>query len=942
MKINCSRYFSFLSILFFIVFSLTVRSTEQTIDQSQANEHYEKSLISFEEQDYRATMIHLKNTFKSQTDHLAGRILYAKVLLAHDNGAAAAVQLDYANELGADLELIRPLQAKALLFQQKFKAALALTLPGKNSTSLEVELAYLRGQAFLGLKKFAFAEESFDRALKLSPRHNLANLGKAQVFLARKQFIFAEQYTDKALQGYNVPERARMIRAKLYLIAGNADAALKQLTTAIELNPDYLAARMVKAEVLLSKGDIELAKEDIDYILDRAPKEPQTNYLSVVASSKKANPEDIEDTLSNILATLSALPDNIKQENPQYLYLAGYILYKKNRLVEASGYFTQYLSIVNDYRALVMLAEIEIIQQEFISARNLLTKANRHFPNNETILNLLASSLMNLKQYEDAQRYFIELLQIDPTNTDVVLQLANCFIAQQNYNAAIELLLKIEKAFPHMVPALLALNSSFNNNKQFNQASIRSQKLVEIAPGNAYFNFLHGKNLVNNKQFSDAKYSFNQAIILSTENIEAKIALAELLVMQGNITEAKNSLEKLLSQHPNNIAIMKSFAALHYSIEDYNNSALWLEKVLAEDKEDIDALVSLEQVYRKTGQLDKIQLKLETFLATKSSGKLHELLGGIYLVQRKYVQAIDEYERYVAVATNKGYALSVLANAQITAKDTTGAISSLKKALAWDDEVVTTHILLTKLLMASGKVEEATQQINVIRSKDKSGSIADLLEGDLLFKQKKYGEAVPFYQRALSINPSTGSVLSLYRTYKKLNELNKAEQLLKSQLDKTKPVDLKFVIALADIYQLQKQYEKATNLYHNALQSYPNSPALLNNIANNLIEQGDVKQAITFAERALAIAPSNVTILDTVAWGQMNIANYEEALTYLRKALAIDANNNSVKYHLAIVLDKQGRRKAAQHYLIQVVESPFPFKNKAQAKELLDTWLANN
>ncbi|WP_019027170.1 XrtA/PEP-CTERM system TPR-repeat protein PrsT [Colwellia piezophila] len=942
MKIGRSRYYSFLASLFFMVCSLTVQATEQTVAKSQANEHYEKSLISFEEQDYRAAMIHLKNTFQNQKEHMAGRILYAKVLLAHENGVAAEVELNYANELGADLDLIRPLKAKALLFQQKFKAALELTIPGESRTELEIELAYLRGQAFIGLKKFVAAGESFDYALKLAPGYNLANLGKAQIFLARKQFKKAEQYTDKALQGYNIPSRARVIRARLYLIAGDSEAALKQLNQAIELNPNYLAARMIKAEVLLSQGNIELAEEDIDYILDRAPKEPQTNYLRVIAASNKGQPEYLEETLSNILATLAALPDNIRQENPQYLYLAGYILYKQNSLVEASGFFNQYLDLVNDYRAIVMLAEIEITRQEFKSAKRLLGKANRHFPKNETILNLLASAFMGLNQYESAQRYFIESLQINPSNPNVVLHLAESFIAQENYSKAIELLLKIEQAFPNYVPALLALNTSFNHIRQFDQAIARSKNLVVIAPDNSYFHFLHGSNLRANKQLTEAESSFNQAVSLSADYVDAKVALTELLVIQGNTNQAKIDLNILLKQYPKNIVIMKSLASLYYLLAEYSDSALWLEKILAENKEDVGALIALEQVYRKTKQLDKIQLKLEEILAKKSIGKLHELLGGIYLTQRKYVQAIKQYENYVDEENNRAYALSILANAQITANDINGAISSLKKSLSWDNEVVATHILLTKLLMASGKVEAAAKQIKIIRSKDKEGAVADLLAGDLFFKQGQYAQALPLYQRALSINPSTASILALYRTYKKLNKLNKAERLLTSQIDSSEQLELKFVIALADVYQLQNKHEKVTNLYHNALKVYSDSPALLNNLANNLIEQGEIEQAIVFAKRAMAIAPNNVTILDTLAWGEINLANYEAALIYLRKALAIDADNNSVKYHLAIVLDKQGRRKAAQQYLIQVVESTYPFKKKAQANQLLDNWLANN
>jgi len=940
MKIDYSRHLILLTALFFILFSFAVTSSEQIIDQSPANVDYEKALTSFEEQDYRTTMIHLKNTFQNNREHLAGRILYAKVLLAHENGVLAEVELNYADELGADLDLIRPLKVKSLLYQQKFTAALDLTQPGKSRTEVELQLAYLRGQAFIGLRKFAFANESFDYALTLSPRHNLSNLGKAQVYLARKQFTLAAQYTDKALLGYNIPERARVIRAKLFLIAGNTDAALAQLNKAIELNPQYLAARMVKAEVLLSQGEVELAELDIDYILDIAPKEPQTNYLRVIASSKKGTPEYIEETLSNILATLSALPDDIRQENPQYLYLSGYILYKQNHLLEAGNYFNQYLEKVNDFRAIVMSADIEIRLEEYTNAKNLLIKANRNFPNNEVILNLLASSFMGLKQYEDAQRYFIESLQINPNNPNVVLQFAKSFVAQENFSKAVELLLKIEQAFPNMVPALQALNASFIELGEFEQAISRSKRLVTIAPKNSYFQYLHGNNLLNSYQINEAKNSFNQAISLSADYIDAKVGLIELLVIQGNNEQAKIDLGTLLNQYPKNIVIMKAFASLHYLLEEYNDSALWLEKVLAENVADVDALFSLDQVYRKTNQLDKIQFKLEAILAKDSIAALHELLGGVYLSQRKYEQAIKEYQRYVDKATNRGYALSILANAQITAKDVNGAISSLKKALVWDDEVVTIHILLTKLLMASGKAEEAAQQIKIIRIKDKEGAIADLLAGDLHFKQKQFSKALSYYQRSLSINPSTASILALYRTYKKLNKFKKAEQLLIGQMERAEYLELRFVIALADVYQLQNKHEEAAKLYQKSLEEYPNSPALLNNLANILIKQGKTDQAIIFAKRAIAIAPNNVTILDTMGWGEINLANYEVALTYLRKALAIDAANNSVKYHLAIALDKQGRRKSAQHYLIQVVESFSPFEEKAQAKKLLDSWLS--
>jgi len=942
---RCSILFSHFAVIVISLIFLSngfVHAQDHEVNQTAANLNFEKALISFEEQDYRTTMIHLKNTFQDQRKHLAGRILYAKILLAHNNGLAAEIELNYANDLGADLNLIRPLQAKALLYQQKFTEALEVTLPGKRNISLETELAYLRGQAFIGLNKFVFAEESFDYVLRLNAKHNLAFLGKAQVFLARKQYKLAAQFTDKALLGYNIPERARIIRAKLFLNEGNTDAALEQLNKAITVNADYLAARMLKAEVLLSQGDIELAEADINYILDRAPKEPQTNYLKVVAATKKGQTEETDQILSKILETLSALPEGVRRENPQYLYLAGFILYKQNNLVEAANFFNQYLDGVNDYRAIVMLGEIELAQRKFRSARNLLLKANRNFPNNETILNLLAASFAGGEQYEDAQRYYIESLQINPNNPSVVLQLARSYIAQEKYSKAISLLLKIEQAFPHMMPALLALNLSFNGLDDFKKAIERSQKLIEITPENALFQFLHGQNLKENRQFNEAKNAYGRAITLAPDYVVAKIAINDLLVINGETTQAKENLASLLEQYPKNLHILQSLALLHQSLEEYSDSILWLEKILAEDIVNVDALIVLEQVYRKTGQLNKAQIKLEHALEKQPIAKLHQLLGGVYLTQRKFLPAIEQYQSYVEVAKNRGYALLVLANAQITTKDISGAISSLKKSLVWDDNAVSTHILLTKLLMANGQLEHASEQIKFIRVKDNSSAIADLLAGDLQFKQQHFRKALSFYQKALKVTPSTASILALYRTYKKLHKHDKAEQLLIAQIDRSKQLNIKFVIALADIYQLQQQNTEAVNLYQKALKSYPNSPVILNNLANNLIEEGETKKANELALRALSVSPNNATILDTLAWSQIQLNQYDVALTNLRKALAIDAENNSIKYHLAIALDGLNRRKAAQSYLIEVVESNLPFEHKTQAKKLLDTWLASS
>jgi len=921
---------------FFYLFTFTVFSLSA---EEEANEFYEKALISYEKSDYNSAVIHLKNTFKTNKDHLPGKILFAKMLLKFENGINAEIELNTAKKLGADLDIIAPLLAEALMYQQKFEQTLATTIPGSRKTKVEAELAYFRGQAFLGLKKYVFAEESFNHALSLINNYSEANVGKAQIFIVRKQFKLAQEYADKALASYNVPENVRVLRARLYLRENKIKPALSILNKALEIEPNYLEARLLKAEILITEGEIEQAEKDIDYILNRAPKEPESNYLKAIILSKGEENEQIEQTFENILATLRAIPSEVRSEKPQYLFLAGYVLYNQGNLAESGSFLRQYLEHVDDLRAIIMLAEIELTLNNFGHAKTILTKANRKHIKNEKLLTLLGTVHLKLKQQQNAQRYFIEALKINSNNPKVLIQLAQSFIAERNYSKALEILAPITEAFPDHISALLLKNNSFIGKSDYKSALMITQHLSKVRPQNAYFHFLHGKNFLAAYAYQDSKQAFMRALALDGNALNINLALVSVDIAEKKLTNAKQSLDNLLFENPENIEVMHAIANYYSLINKDAESIYWLEKILAIDVTNLSALIALEKVSRKTGKLEKITKYLKDTLQKKSIAEVHQLLGGIYLTQRDYTKAITHFELYVELASNRGEALSTLAQAQLTAHNVPAAISALRKSLAWNSDLISNNILLTKLLIASNEIEQAELQIIDIRKKDGRLSIADLLQGDIYYKQAKYQQALELYFIALKSNKSTNTVLSIYRSYKKLNQLSKAEDFLKKTIETHEKTNVKFIIALADIYQLQDKYSLSIQLYKDALIDHPESPFILNNLAISLIERQQADLALTYATKAFELSPNNITILDTLAWNKMQLNEHENALTLLRKAATINADDNMVKYHLSITLDKLGRRKAAKNILIDVVESNQPFKKSVEAKQLLDSWL---
>jgi putative PEP-CTERM system TPR-repeat lipoprotein len=903
------------------------------------SQDYEKALKSFEELDYPSAVIHLKNVFKSNPDYLPGRILYAEMMLNFNNGVSAEMELRRAKDLGGDLNIINPLLAQALLFQQKFSEVLSISIPAQSSKSIESDMAYFKGQAYLGLKKFVPAEESFAQALNLKSTNAKAMVGKAQVFMAYKLYDKAQIQVDHALQAHNIPENAWVLKAKLLQLNGELVSATKLLDKGIKKLPTKLSLRFTLAEILLAQGKGEEAEAQINFILDQAPKEPQVNFLKAVIESKRGQHDKVDVTINHILNTLLALSDEVIDDNPRYSYLAGYLNYKQRKYEAASVHLKKYLANNPDLRTYLLLAKTEMALTEYTSAIRTLQKVDRETPNQADVLALLGESHYKSDNQIEAQSYLLKSLKINSNSPDVLLILSKSYMEEEQYFTAMDILTRIEQAYPNSPNVLLLKNKCLISLNNYQQAIYKTQTLIANYPNNAGFHVLHGQNLIKIKQFDQAEKSFQQALIVEPNSLAALLSRIDILVAKKLLDEALNETIELAKVHINKVEVLLKLVHIYKQLGNQEQVILWLEKSLALDVKSAATLNILERTYRRTGNLDKLKKILETNIQSKPIEEEYRILASIYLSQRQYGNAISSYQKYVDISKNKGRALIALANAYTITKNYPEAITSMKKALVWQNGLVEANVALVKLLLLTQDFKQAQLVINDIRKKSEPLSIADLLQGDLYFKQQKYKTALSSYLKAHKTYATDQSTLSLYRTYKKLSRYEDAQKLLTPWVNQNKHSDLKPLIALADIYKILHLNDLIIPLYKNGLLKHPNSPLLMNNIANAYTLNNNLIKAVEFAEKALIIAPNNVIIMDTLAWNYSLSGDDEKALALYRKALSIEFNNNTIKYHMAISLERLGRKNAALKMLIEAVESSRPFAENAQAKHLLSQWL---
>ncbi|WP_440876354.1 XrtA/PEP-CTERM system TPR-repeat protein PrsT [Thalassotalea sp. PLHSN55] len=922
--------------LFSLCFLLAINFATQA---TQASTNYEKALASYQEENYADAVIHLKNVFKEEPNYLPAHIMYAEMLLDFYNGAAAEIALNKAKDLGGDLNIIHPLLAESLLLQQKFDQALLLTMPGQRPKSIEAKLAYLRGQAYLGLKKFVPAEESFDYALKLFPNDNYSLLGKAQVFMAHKLYKKAEPYAEKALQGYRVPKNAWIVRAKLYQQNNDNQQALNTLNAALAHDADNLSARFAKAEILLAQSEYDLAEAELNIVIDKAPREPQVNFLRAVLSAKIGQPLQAQASSNTVIDILQSLPEQMMRDSPRYLYIGAYLKFQQGNYEEARSYLTQYLAIAPNFRASLMLASIELSLKEYPQAHYLLKRINREYPDNIDVLILLGRASMLVGNHVEAQRHLLSALKLNPNSAEALVQYAQSYINQFKYHQALDVLAKVEQAYPTHPNLLLMKNKCYLALSKYEQALTTTEQLIEANGDNIAFLLLHSENLITVEKFNQAKQVLKKILTKQPSALGPKILLTNILLSETSSELALNELQKLNDEYKNSKDVMVAIANVYQQSQDYDAVVFWLEKAHAIASKDPDILFELDKAYRKLGQMDKMQTKLESSIAGSPIAEEHQLLAGIYLANRNYNAAIEQYNRYIELSADRGRAFVLLANAQSMASQYNIAISSLRKALAWNDDLINANIALVKLLLKTKQIKAAQIQIDIIKTKSAGLAVSDLLQGDLHYNQGNYSLAVTSYVKAHQLSPSDQSTLSLYRSYKKLNQLPLAEQALEARLHSNKHKDLKVVLALADIYNQQQAYVKAIKLYKDQLATFPDSAVLLNNLANTLLDNNSYDEALIYANKAYQLLPNNLQVLDTLAWTNLKLEQPEEALALLRKAQAIEFNNNMIKYHLALALKMLGRDKAAQNTLIEAIESVDFFEHREEAKQLLNEWM---
>ncbi len=458
----------------------------------------------------------------------------------------------------------------------------------------------------------------------------------------------------------------------------------------------------------------------------------------------------------------------------------------------------------------LQLAAALIQSGDLPAAEAELRKALLAAPNDVNVLSMLGSVLGMGRRWEESNRYFEKALQLDPGNAPNRRNLSANQIQLGQYAAARRNLELLLKSNPEDHKSLLMLGLCHERLRNYALAVAHLEKVPELVRGQPDNLMALMRSYYQTGQKENARQQVTRLQDLTTSP-SALYAAGQIAFDANDLVVADKLLTSIQSSYPDKAAITFQLAKIRYQLNRYAEAQFMLEDLANSNQANGSTMNLLAWCYLKQGNaetaakiftyaidkfpaepanfvdLGKLCLKnnrLDTGLEVAqrgtaqhpSSAFLFELKGEIESKEGLHAQAKQSYQKAYQLDTKSPEALLGLAIAQVNLLQNQEAVTNFEKGIKLYPRHARFHAEYGKILLlpwASAEVPNASVKAEQLLKKalqlDNSISMAHFELGNLLVKDGRASEALPFLEKAAKLdakNSQTHFVLA--RAYRAL------------------------------------------------------------------------------------------------------------------------------------------------------------------------------
>lgn len=397
-------------------------------------------------------------------------------------------------------------------------------------------------------------------------------------------------------------------------------------------------------------------------------------------------------------------------------------------------------------------------------------------------------------------------------------------------------------------------------------------------------------------------------------NAEGLLSLVKYYLGAGQDAQAQSLFKQALKRYPESAEVNYHYGQYLSQKNQYGEAASYYKKALSVAPsiqivayQYVQCLMATNQYGEAKTYVDDMDRKYPNSLLTLGLKLQYHLLAD----ERR--QAIDTVKRITRVIPYAPRPYTILANLYWQEGILPLAEKNARKAISLKEKTVLPHLMVGDVLLNQKRFPEALAFYERVLEVQPDNLVALLQTGDLYLAQGQPRKAEEQYSKALKANPRLKSIRTKIAWAKAQGgDMNSALAMSRQYLQEV-PTDPQAVTAYVNLLITAGRMDEAMNTVQNSLKKQPKAWALHYLTGDIYTIKRDFKSAKTSYETALALNPEDVRLaLNVGARFEQNALDVETENYYLN-ILKRFPNNTLVSNQLAwFYIDRMGTTQKAK------------------------------
>ncbi len=512
---------------------------------------------------------------------------------------------------------------------------------------------------------------------------------------------------------------------------------------------------------------------------------------------------------------------------------------------------------------------------------------------------LMDKDKKNLSAYYDAYRLYVGQRRLPdaegvlkaaiknlPKDTALRLELARFYYGTQRNDDLLVLLKEMKANLKDFPNAYLQAGDFFIRVNKFDDALKQYEEGIQKDPGNKNTYLKHEIESYVRQNKLDLAMAKNEEILKSDpKDPEARGLKATFMLDKGQVTQAMTELQSVVTAKPGNFVARFNLGRAHFARGELEQARQEFDKTLEIRPDYLPARFAQTQVALLRGDLDSaIRYADEILKLSPNAVQARVMKAAALQRQQKYDDARALLQPIVDKDPTQVEALLELGVLDLNQKKNKEAIELFQKAYAAAPGNVRGLLGQSKAFLLDGQVEKSVDLIKGEATKNPARMDLQQELGNAQMAAGQFDAAIGTYQGLIAKVKAPKAQAELWsriaQSYRYKGDMQHAVESLE-KAHQVSPDNGSIDTNLAMLYEELGKTDMARKYYEAAIKMDGTNAYALNNLAYLISESnGDLNEALTYAQRAKQKLPNFSEITDTIGW------------IYLKKNLTDSAIDN--------------------------------------------------